>query len=57
MLKIHCNRCSHAVSLGNSPDVVGCGNGTSNRGLLLIIREAFACKIGTSSLRNLKDDR
>jgi hypothetical protein len=57
MLENYCNRCLHAVRLCNSPDVMSSGDRTGNGCLLLVIGEAFACKIGTPPLRNLKDDR
>jgi hypothetical protein len=36
--------------------MVGCGDGTSDRGLLLVIGKTFACEVSRSTLRNLNDD-
>ena len=47
---------SHTILLGHGPNVVCGGDGTGDRGLLLVVRQSFTCKIGTSSLRNLEDD-
>ena len=47
---------SHAVSLGHGADMEGGGDGTSSRGLLLVICETLACKVGGATLRNLQDD-
>lgn len=46
----------HAVGFCDGADVVRSGDGTCDRCLLLIVREALACKVGAASLRNLEDD-
>lgn len=51
------DRYSHTVLLGYSPDVVCGGDCASDRGLLLVVRQPLACKVGTSSLRDLEDNR
>ena len=47
----------HAVFLGHGADVVGSGDGTGNRGLLLVIGKTLAGKEGRAALRDLNDDR
>ena len=47
----------HAVFLGHGADVVGSGNSTGNRGLLLVIGKTLAGKEGRAALGDLDDDR
>lgn len=47
----------HSVRLGHESNVVGCAYRTSNRGLLFIIGKTFSSKIGSTTLRNLDNDR
>jgi hypothetical protein len=47
----------HAIGFGYGTDVKSSSYGTCDRSLLLVVRKAFASKIGASSLRYLNDDR
>ena len=47
----------HAVFLGDSANVVGSGNGTNNRSLLLVIGKTFSGEVRAAPLRDLDDDR
>ena len=46
----------HAVCLGDETDVVGGGDGAGDGGLLLVVGEALACKVGGAALGDLDDD-
>ena len=46
----------HAVSLCDSADMVGGGDGTCDRCLLLVVCEALACKEGGAALGDLDDN-
>ena len=47
----------HPVSLGDGADVESSGDGTGDRCLLFVIREAFSSVVSAATLRNLKNDR
>jgi hypothetical protein len=46
----------HAVRLGHSADMMGCGNCARNRSLLLIVGKTFASEVCATSLRNLNNN-
>lgn len=47
----------HAVCLGDGPDVVSSSDGTEDGSLLVAIGQALAGEVGTTTLRDLDDDR
>lgn len=47
----------HSVLLSDGTDVVGSGDSTQSRRLLLVVLKAFACKVRATTLRALQDDR
>ena len=46
----------HAVSLGDSADVVRGGDGTSGRCLLLVVGKTLAGEVSRATLGHLEDD-
>jgi hypothetical protein len=46
----------NAISRGNGSNVVGSGDRTSNRSLLVLVVDALAGKEGRAALRALEDD-
>jgi len=47
----------HAISLGHQAGVVGSGDGTKNRSLLLVVGQTLAGEEGATTLGDLDDDR
>jgi hypothetical protein len=47
----------HAVTLRNSPYMLGCSDGTYDASFLFTIGKTFSCKVGSAALRGLNDDR
>ncbi len=48
---------AHAICLGYSSNVVRSGNGTGDRGLLLVIGQTLPSEVCAATLRALENDR